>query len=90
MNSVIALSILIFAPAVLALAYSCYSMARFVISRRGATLKSELAVGVLGMFALFAPKLLTSDSKKYFTRFLLSAVIFCFYSAALIFVVSTI
>lgn len=90
MNSAIALAILIFAPAVLALAYAGYSMVRFVLSRRGVPLKNELAVGALGMFAIFVPKLLTSDSKKYFTRFLVSASFFCLYSAALVFVASAI
>lgn len=85
MISAISLAVLVFAPAVLALAYACYSMVKFLLSRRGVSLKNELTVGALGIFAIFVPKLLTSDSKKFLKRFLVSGGLFCLYSAILVF-----
>lgn len=83
-------ALLIFAPAVLALAYASYSMLRFILSRRGVHLKNELAVGALGIFSIFAPKLLRPDSKKYFKSFLVAGGFFCMYSAVVVLVASVI
>lgn len=90
MTNAVILSILLFAPAVIALAYAAYSMVRFIVSRRRASLKNELAVGALGVFALFAPRLLMPDSKKYFTRFVIAASFFCLYVSALVLIVGAI
>lgn len=86
MDVAFAITLLIFAPAILALGYAVYSMVKFILSRRNVSLKNELIVGALGIFSVFFPKLMTSESKRYFTHFLLAAGFFCLYSTALMFV----
>lgn len=86
MNISLVVAVVIFAPAFAALGYAVYAMVKFMRSRRDASLTNELVLGALGVFAVFVPKLMKPESKKYFNRFLLAAGFFCLYSAALMFI----
>jgi hypothetical protein len=78
-----ALIALLLAPAITSVVFGFYSITRWLISRRGASRKSELLVGVLGHFSLFFPRLMNEQSKLHFTRFLLSMCFFIAYVALL-------
>lgn len=80
------IAIMLFAPALTALGYAIYAMVKFIHSRREASLKNELILGALGIFAVFAPKLMKPESRRYFTHFLLAASFFCLYSVVLMFI----
>jgi hypothetical protein len=76
---------LIFAPALLAIAYALYAVVCWALSRRGASLKSQMLVGALGPLSILFPGLMSQDSKKYFGRFMISLCVFIAYTAALLF-----
>ena len=70
-------------PAVVALACACYFMCRWWLSRRGASIKSELIVGALGPFAALAPRAMSPESAALFRKFLISAIAFVGYGCLL-------
>lgn len=66
-------------PAIAALACACYFMCRWWLSRRGASIKSDLIVGALGPFAALAPSAMSAESAVLFKKFLVSAIAFVGY-----------
>lgn len=75
--------VLVCLPAVLALACACYFMCRWWLSRRGASVKSNLIVGALGPFAALAPRAMSEESAALFRKFLVSAIAFVGYGCIL-------
>ena len=64
------LVILLFAPAIVALAMCAYYMLRFMRSESWAGTGNKLSIGFLGPLAAFSPKAMSQESRKYFARFL--------------------
>ncbi len=75
---------LIFAPAVISILYALYAVVRWMLSRRDVSAKSELLVGVLGPFSLLFPRLMSEQSKKYFSLFIMGFVFFIAYIGVLL------
>lgn len=77
-------TVLIIAPAMISIALALYSLVRWMLSRRGASTKSELLVGALGPLSLLFPRLMSEQSKKYFLHFMLSLFFFVAYCGVLL------
>lgn len=75
---------LIFAPAIISIIYALFAVWRWILSRRDASTKSELLVGVLGPLSLLFPRTMSDQSKKYFSRFVLALSFFIIYTGGLL------
>lgn len=71
--------LLICFPAAATLGCACYFMCRWWLSRRGASVKSELLAGALGPFAALAVGTMSAESATLFRKFLWSATTFVVY-----------
>jgi len=77
-------ALLVLFPAFASIGFAAYSMFRFAVSTRGTPNKDELLVGTLGVFSVFFPWLMSSESRKHFGRFLLAAVFGAAYGVLLL------
>lgn len=78
------LVVLLFAPAIVALAMCAYYMFRFMRSESWAATGNKLSIGFLGPLAAFAPKAMSQESRKYFARFLAWGLFFAAYLTLLV------
>lgn len=73
----------ILAPPAVALMICIYSIIRYMITRRGVTTKNFIATEILGIAAIFFPKLLSDVSRKHLLRFMWSFSFLVVYGAVL-------
>jgi hypothetical protein len=78
-----AIVILILSPAFLSVMYGLYCALRWVVSRRNATIQSQIVVGALGPLAIMFPRLMSEKSKHYLSRFVGAGCFFILYCGVL-------